>query len=89
MPSFSRYAGIYAALIRYSLIHEMQFKVNFLLWIVVEALWFGLQLAFMTVLSGHTDQIAGWSRWEVELTLLLSGSLNLCHKLKFFSLLQL
>lgn len=40
MPSFSRYAGIYAALIRYSLIHEMQFKVNFLLWIVVEALWF-------------------------------------------------
>ena len=67
MPSFSRYAGIYAALIRYSLIHEMQFKVNFLLWIVVEALWFGLQLAFMTVLYGHTDQIAGWSRWEVVL----------------------
>jgi ABC-2 type transport system permease protein len=57
LPSLSRYAGIYGALIRYSLIHEMQFKVNFLLWIVVEALWFGLQLAFMTVLYGHTDQI--------------------------------
>ena len=67
MPLLTRYAGIYAALIRYSLIHEMQFKVNFLLWIVVEALWFGLQLAFMTVLYGHTDQIAGWSRWEVVL----------------------
>ena len=67
MSSLARYAGIYGALIRYSLIHEMQFKVNFLLWIIVEALWFGLQLAFMTVLYGHTDQIAGWSRWEVVL----------------------
>jgi ABC-2 type transport system permease protein len=62
-----RYAGIYAALIRYSLIHEMQFKANFLLWILVEGLWFGLQIAFMTVLYGHTDSIAGWSRWEVVL----------------------
>lgn len=65
--SLRRYAGIYGALIRYSLIHEMQFKVNFLLWIVVEGLWFGLQLAFMSVLYGHTDSIAGWSRWEVVL----------------------
>jgi ABC-2 type transport system permease protein len=62
-----RYASIYWALVRYSLIHEMQFKANFLLWIVVEALWFGLQLAFMSVLYGHTDSIAGWSRWEVVL----------------------
>jgi len=67
IPSLSRYAGIYGALVRYSLIHEMQFKVNFLLWILVEALWFGLQLAFMSVLYGHTNQIAGWSRWEVVL----------------------
>jgi len=67
MPSLRRYLGIHAALMRYSLIHEMQFKVNFLLWIVVEALWFGLQLAFMGVLYGHTDRIAGWSRWEVAL----------------------
>jgi len=65
--TLARYLGIHAALVRYSLIHEMQFKANFLLWIVVEALWFGLQLAFMTVIYGHTDRIAGWSRWEVVL----------------------
>ena len=62
-----RYISIYGALIRYSLIHEMQFKVNFLLWIVVEFLWFGLQLVFMSVLYGHTESIAGWSKWEVVL----------------------
>ena len=67
MKTLRRYLGIYGALIRYSVIHEMQFKVNFLLWIVVECLWFGLQLSFMAVLYGHTDSIAGWSRWEVVL----------------------
>lgn len=67
LQTLRRYAGIYRALIRYSLIHEMQFKANFLLWIVVEGLWFGLQIAFMTVLYGHTDSIAGWSKWEVVL----------------------
>lgn len=67
MRTLRRYAGIYAALIRYSVIHEMQFKLNFLLWIVVECLWFGLQLAFMGVLYSHTESIAGWSRWEVVL----------------------
>ena len=69
MKLLRRYAGIYWALVRYSVIHEMQFKLNFLLWIVVEGLWFALQLAFMTVLYGHTESIAGWSRWEVVLLL--------------------
>ncbi len=67
MKTLRRYASIYRALMRYSVIHEMQFKANFLLWIVVECLWFGLQLAFMAVLFGQTDSIAGWSRWEVVL----------------------
>ena len=67
MRTLRRYASIYGALVRYSVIHEMQFKVNFLLWIVVECLWFALQLGFMAVLYGHTDTIAGWSRWEVVL----------------------
>ena len=69
MKTLRRYAEVYAALMRYSVIHEMQFKVNFLLWIVVECLWFGLQLAYMAVLYGHTDSIAGWSQWQVVLLL--------------------
>jgi len=69
MKTLRRYAQVYAALMRYSVIHEMQFKVNFLLWIVVECLWFGLQLAYMAVLYGHTESIAGWTRWQVVLLL--------------------
>lgn len=61
------HAGVYAVLCRNSLVREMGFKTNFLLWIVVELLWFALQLAFVAVLYQHTERIATWSRWEVVL----------------------
>lgn len=61
------HAGVYAVLCRNSLVREMSFKTNFLLWIVVELLWFTLQLAFVAVIYQHTERIASWSRWEVVL----------------------
>src|SRR5438128_416183 len=63
----SRYAGIYAELWKNSVTREMGFKSNFVLWIVVELLWFMLQLAFFNVIYSHTDTIAGWTRWQVVL----------------------
>jgi ABC-2 type transport system permease protein len=60
-----RYASIYAALWRNSVVREMSFKSNFLLWILVEFLWFGLQLSFIGVIYLHTDHIATWTKWEV------------------------
>lgn len=62
-----RYLGIYGALWRNSVVREMMFKSNFLMWIIVETLWFGLQLSFMTVIYSHTDHIATWTKWEVIL----------------------
>jgi ABC-2 type transport system permease protein len=60
-----RYARIYAALWRNSVTREMGFKANFLMWVVVEILWFGLQLAFVGVLYLHTDAIGTWTKWQV------------------------
>jgi ABC-2 type transport system permease protein len=60
-----RYAGIYGTLWRNSIIREMGFQVNFLLWILVELLWFGLQLGFNSVIYLHTEQIGDWTQWEV------------------------
>ncbi len=59
------HAAIYLALWRNSVAREMGFKSNFLLWIVVELLWFGLQLGFIGVIYLHTDHIATWSKWQV------------------------
>ncbi len=63
----SRYLSVYAALWKNSVTREMGFKSNFLLWIVVELLWFGLQLCFIGVLYLHTDQIGTWTKWQVVL----------------------
>ena len=67
-----RYFGIYSALWKNSVTREMTFKSNFLLWIVVELLWFGLQLGFIGVLYLHTEKIGTWTKWEV--VMLIGGS---------------
>ncbi len=60
-----RYLGIYAALWKNSVAREMGFKTNFLLWILVEILWFGMQLCFIGVLYLHTEHIGTWTQWQV------------------------
>src|SRR4030095_12274298 len=60
-----RYLTIYAALWKNSVTRETMFKGNFLLWIVVEVLWFGLQLSFIGVIYLHTDAIGTWTKWQV------------------------
>ena len=61
----ARYLRVYGALWRNSVSRELSFKANFLMWIVVELLWFGLQLAFISVLYLHTDSIGTWTKWQV------------------------
>lgn len=63
--ALARYGTIYAALWKYSVVREMQFKVNFILWIIVELLWFALQLTFIAVIYSHTDRIGDWTKWQV------------------------
>src|SRR4051812_14327092 len=65
MMNLKRYFSIYAALWKNSVTRETMFKGNFLLWIMVECLWFGLQLTFISVLYLHTDSIGTWSKWQV------------------------
>jgi ABC-2 type transport system permease protein len=67
LEAVARYLGIYAALWKNSVTRETMFKGNFLLWIVVELLWFGLQITFINVLYLHTDSIGTWTKWQVVL----------------------
>ncbi len=63
--SLKRYLGIYSALWKNSVTREMNFKSNFLLWIIVEVLWFGMQLCLIGVLYLHTESIGTWTKWQV------------------------
>jgi ABC-2 type transport system permease protein len=62
-----RYFEIYSIMLRNSLIREMSFKANFVLWMVVEVLWFCGQILFFSIIFGQVNRIGDWSKWEVVL----------------------
>jgi ABC-2 type transport system permease protein len=76
--SMRRYASIYGAMWKNSVVREMGFKTNFLLWILVEFLWFALQLCFFTVIYSHTEHIGDWTKWQV---VVLIGTSHLVQQL--------
>ncbi len=54
-------------MLRNSLIREMSFKANFLLWMLVEVLWFLGQIVFFSIIFGNVDRLGDWTKWEVVL----------------------
>ena len=62
-----RYLEIWGIMLRNSLIRELSFKANFILWMVVEVLWFCGQIVFFGIIFGQVDRIGDWSNWEVIL----------------------
>lgn len=76
--SLKRHLTLYAALWKNSVTREMSFKGNFILWIVVELLWFGLQLSFVSVVFSQTDSVGTWTKWQM---VLLVGASNFIQQL--------
>ena len=76
--NLKRYATIYAALWKNSVSREMSFKGNFILWIVVELLWFGLQLSFISVVFSQTNAIGSWTKWQM---VMLVGASNFIQQI--------
>jgi ABC-2 type transport system permease protein len=62
-----RYIEIYSIMLRNSLIREMSFKANFILWMIVEVLWFCGQILFFSIIFGAVNRIGDWTKWEVVL----------------------
>lgn len=65
--SLSRYARIWLACARYSVVRTMMFRADFIMWSLVELFWMGVNLAVIGVVYRHTDSIAGWGPWELTL----------------------
>ena len=74
----ARYLKIYGALWKTSVTREMSFKGNFILWILVELAWFGLQLAFVGVIFSQTRTVGTWTVWQV---VLLTGTSNFIQEI--------
>jgi ABC-2 type transport system permease protein len=54
-------------MLRNSLIREMSFKLNFVLWLAVESLWFVGQLAFIEVIYSQVNALGDWTKWQMVL----------------------
>jgi ABC-2 type transport system permease protein len=61
------YGAIWLAQVRYTVVRELMFKANFVLWIIVDLTWFGLNLSFIQFLYLQVNNIAGWGKWEMIL----------------------
>ena len=62
-----RYFEVYSIMLRNSLIREMSFKANFVLWMLVEVLWFCGQIVFFSIIFGNVNRLGDWKKWEVVL----------------------
>jgi len=78
MKSALKYVRLLLAFFRYSLTREMMFKTNFILWIIVDFLWFGAQVVFIEVLFYQTPEVAGWSKYQM---IMLFGTNHLIQQL--------
>ena len=67
MSSLVQYGAVWLAQVRYTIMRELMFKANFILWVIVDLCWFGLNLAFVQFLYLQVNVIAGWSKWEMIL----------------------
>jgi len=71
---------IWLASARYSVTRTLMFRFDFFLWASVELVWMGVNLLLISVIYGHTDSIAGWSKYEM---MLLVGTAMLIQRLLF------
>ena len=67
MTRFSQYLEVYRIMLRNSLVREMNFKLNFILWLFTDALWFVGQLIFIEVIYAQVGSIGDWTKWDMVL----------------------
>jgi len=65
--SLHAYLRIWLASIRYSIVRSLMFRFDFFLWVMVDMAWMAVNLLLLEVLFTHTDEIAGWSKPEMQL----------------------
>jgi ABC-2 type transport system permease protein len=74
----SHYFRIWLASARYSVIRTMMFRMDFIMWSLVEFFWMAVNILLIGVIYSHTDSIAGWTKYEM---LLLVGTSMILQRL--------
>lgn len=72
------YLRIWLASARYSIVRTMMFRLDFLMWSLVEFFWMAVNVFLIEVIYDHTESIAGWTKYEM---LLLVGTSMILQRL--------
>lgn len=56
-----RYLRLYAYFVRFSFSRAMEFRLDFWFRIVMDSIWYAVQIAFFMVLFQHTQMLGGWN----------------------------
>lgn len=73
----SHYLRLWLTSARYSVVRTLMFRGDFFIWALVELFWMGVNLLMVSVIYGHTDTIAGWTKYQ---TMLLIGTSMLIQR---------
>lgn len=60
-----RYLRLYLNFLRFSFSRAMEFRLDFFFRVVMDVLYYGMNIVFFKVLYRHTDSLAGWSEDQV------------------------
>ena len=63
----AHYARLWLTSARYSITRALMFRGDFFIWALVELFWMTVNLLMISVIYGHTDTVAGWTKYEMML----------------------
>ncbi|HSQ87603.1 ABC-2 family transporter protein, partial [Romboutsia sp.] len=78
-----RYLFLYNAILKICLVREMEFRINFIIRILINFLWAGISYATVFLIYSQVDSIGGWNREQMVLLTSVVGLSNSVYKLFF------
>jgi ABC-2 type transport system permease protein len=67
MSNLTHYARIWLTSARYSVIRTLMFRGDFFIWALVELFWMSVNVLMVSVIYDHTNNVAGWNKYEMML----------------------
>lgn len=67
MSVLSHYARLWWACARYSITRMLMFRGDFLIWSFVELFWMTVNVLMVSVIYEHTNDVAGWTKYQMML----------------------
>ncbi len=67
-----KYLGLYKAFFKASLVADLEFRLNFILLVFAEFIWYSTQLILYEVIFKHTSLIGGWSIQQMRVFIFLA-----------------